>query len=304
MAPGTRRAKVGWGVLILLAAGLLYVLAVGLTATPGGKLYQAPEPEVSVGDPDRAAIFADAVTHALEAELDSWWGWIPNDLCGVPRILDNITAYQRGVIYATRPASDIVAKTAARRGPSDTLDKRLVDATSRDFTYSEGVWGGWFFYDCEGKYRSGIKSWRKWAADVGAPGGSAIYNFKSDDVHAVLRYCLAMTDYALGILNKENVGHFECDDNVYFAKGICAVVHNVLLAAVTADVSVGERGGADNVATALKRLRYINEFSPWYVVAGGNLRGDAMLPNHVAALARHVDVAGNRIKDIMTAMEK
>ena len=41
-----------------------------------------------------------------------------------------------------------------------------------------------------------------------------------------------------------------------------------------------------------------------YVVAGGNVVGDAMLPNHVAAIARHIDVASNRISDIMQSMEK
>ena len=39
-------------------------------------------------------------------------------------------------------------------------------------------------------------------------------------------------------------------------------------------------------------------------MAGGNVVGDAMLPNHVAAIARHIDVASNRISDIMQSMEK
>ena len=29
-----------------------------------------------------------------------------------------------------------------------------------------------------------------------------------------------------------------------------------------------------------------------------------MLPNHVAGIARHIDVASNRISDIMLSMEK
>lgn len=69
------------------------------------------------------------------------------------------------------------------------------------------------------------------------------------------------------------------------------------------DKEVVVRGGAENVQAALDRLDYIRNFNPWYVVAGGNTRGDAMLPNHVAGIARHIDVASNRISDIMLSME-
>lgn len=69
------------------------------------------------------------------------------------------------------------------------------------------------------------------------------------------------------------------------------------------DKEVVVRGGAENVQAALERLDYIRNFNPWYVVAGGNLSGDAMLPNHVAGIARHIDVASNRINDIMQSME-
>ena len=113
-----------------------------------------------------------------------------------------------------------------------------------------------------------------------------------------------MCDYALGILNNENMSHFDSDDNIYYVKGIAAVITNVIRGLITIDNSVIERGGQENVEECLKRLEYISEFNPLYVVAGGNVVGDAMLPNHVAAIARHFDVANNRIEDIMEAMSK
>ena len=223
----------------------------------------------------------------------------------VPQLLDNTPSYQRGVIYATRPASDIVAKTAARFGRADTIDSRLADATSRFFTYSEKVWGFWFIYDAEGKYKQGIQNWRAWSQSIGSNVKNAgVYNLKSDDVYEILKYCSNMIDYSIGILNNEQMNHFDTDNNVYYTKGIMSVVGNILRSLLAVDSSIAERGGQENVEEALRRLDYVANFNPWYVAAGGNDIGDAMLPNHVAALARHIDVTGQRINDMMRAMEK
>ena len=130
---------------------VLYVFTVGMVTSTCPNAYEAPTLDDTATDQNKAAILADATTFALENQLDSFMGWIPNDLLFVPKILDNIRCYQNGIIYATRPASDIVAKTASRYGKNDTLDPRLVDATSRYFVYSGDVWGFWFIYDAESK---------------------------------------------------------------------------------------------------------------------------------------------------------
>ncbi len=284
---------------------LLYLIAVGLISSPSGQVYAPKTLDPAATDNDKAAVLAEGVVKSIEDCLDSSFGWEVNDLFFVPQLMDNTPAYQHGVIYATRPASDILAKTAARFGKTDTIDKRLADATSRFFTYSEKVWGFWFIYDCEGKYREGIKNWRAWAQSVGTNVKNAgIYNLKSDDIYEILKYCSSMIDYSIGILNNEQMSHFDADDNVFFTKGICSVVGNMLRSLLAVDSSIAERGGQENVDEALRRLDYIAGFNPLYVVAGGNDAGDAMLPNHVAALARHIDVAGQRINDLMRAMEK
>lgn len=298
-------SKIKYAVGGVVGIYALYLVAVGMFTSPSPDLYK-PEPlSEQATEHDKAVVMANALTKALSDELDGFFGFIPNDLMFVPNIIDNITAYQSGVVYATRPASDILAKTLARYGNNDTLDPRLADATSRYFTYSEKVWGFWFVYDAEAKYKAGIKNWRSWAESIGTPAKNAgIYNVKSDDVYLIMRYCANMTDYALGILNDENMGHFKTDNNVYYVKGIAAVVTNIMRGIINVDSSVIERGGQENIDECLKRLDYIAEFNPIYVCAGGNAVGDAMLPNHVAALARHLDVANNRIEDLMEAMSK
>lgn len=283
---------------------LLWIVAVGLFSTAGSKPFK-PEPvDGTATEQQRATIIAQGLTWALDQELSSFFGFLPNDLIS-PWVIDNTTNYQRGVIYATRPASDAIAKEVARYGNRDTIDQRLADATSRYFSYSENAWGFLFVYDAEGKYRQGIKNWADWAASVGTGAKNAgVYNMKSDDVYSIVKYAIHMTDFALGMLNDNNIGHFNSDNNIYFAKGVCAVTGNLFRALLAVDGTVAERGGAENVQEALKRFDYIEEFDPLYITAGGNQVGDAMMPNHVAALARHIDIANNRLTDILSALAR
>lgn len=296
---------IGYTVGAFAALYIVYVSAVGLISSPGGDPYIPPVLDENASNKDRAVVMSEALSHSLQTQLDSFFGFLPNDLMLVPTIIDNTTSYQKGVIYATRPGSDMIAKTVARFGKTDTIDSRLADATSRFFTYSENVWGFWFIYDAENKYREGIAKWKDWAASVDSDKKNAgIYNVKSDDVYNILKYCQAMIDYSLGILNNEKMGHFDSDDNIFYVKGVVSVVSDILRGLIAVDSSVIERGGRENVDEAMKRLNYIQDFNPLYVVAGGNEVGDAMLPNHVAAMARHLDVANNRIADMMQSMEK
>lgn len=289
------------GIVLLI---VIYVAAIGLISSPSGTQYK-PEPlPANATDRQRAEVIATGVTYALDEQLHSLFGFLPNDLIA-PWILDNTPQFQRGVIFATRPASEIVAQTVARFGTRDTLDQRLADATSRFFSYSENVWGFLFIYDAEGMYKSGIKNWYSWAGAVGSTAKNAgVYNLKSDDVYNIIRYCISMTDYALGVLNNDQSGHFKADDNVYYTKGIAAVTGNVLRSLIAVDHTLLSRGGQENINEALLRLDMIAEFNPVYVMAGGNKVGDAMMPNHVAALARHFDILGNRLNDILSSMAR
>lgn len=292
-------------ILGLIIIYVLYLVIVGLVSNYTYQEQYKPVLSENATDQEKALIMANGVGIALENELSSVMGFLPNDLLFVPTLIDNRTAFQRGVVYATRPASDMIAKTIARYGQRDTIDIRLSEATSRYFTYGENVWGFWFIYDAEGKYKNGIKNWLAWANSVGTDAKNAgIYNIKSDDVYNILKYCVNMTDYALGLLNDENISHFKTDDLVYFTKGICLVTGNVLRSINAVDVSVAQRGGVENLNEALKRFDYINEFDPTLVLAGGNAVGDALIPNHIAALARHIDVANSRLNDMLKTMEK
>lgn len=291
-------------IIAVVGVLVLWVLAIGLFSSPSSNPYKPEALAPEVTDQERATVMANAVNHALQDQLGSLFGFLPNDLIA-PWVVDNTVNYQMGVIYATRPASEVISNDVARYGNRDTIDPRLADATSRFFSYSEKVWGFLFIYDAEGKYKAGIKNWEAWAKSIGTNAKNAgVFNMKSDDVYNIIKYCLVMTDYALGVLNNTDVGHFKTDNNVYYAKGVCAVTANIFRALIAVDSSVVDRGGTENVNEALRRFDMIEEFNPVYVMAGGNQVGDAMLPNHTAALARHIDVANNRIADILAAMAR
>lgn len=290
----------------LVGVYILYILCVGALTTVANQTYKAPA-EQPKDDVARASCIAEALVQPMEEELDGLFGWLPNDILLVPRIVDNKTNYQRGVIYATRSASEVLAKTVARFGERDTLPPMLVNATTKDFAYADDVWGWWFLYNSEKRYRDGIKNWRLWASKVtGNPEDkkAQVYNLTTSDIVEILNWAIKTVDYTLGVLNDDKVGHFHGDDVIYYVKGISHVVDCVIEGLLQCDTSIAERGGKENVDELLKRLSMISRFNPIYVVGGSYGVGDSFWPNHIAAMARHVDVVSNRLTDIRNAMEK
>ena len=290
------------GCLVLF---IVYVVCVGCFSQVSDQAYRAPA-EAPQTDQQRAQVMADALTQPLEDELDSFFGWLPNDIFFVPSIIDNKTNYQRGVLYATRSASDVLSRAIARYGERDTIPALLVDATSQDFAYASDVWGYWVVYDSEKRYRAGIKKWKTWASEVGDENAkkSQVYNMTTNNVVQITAWASETMEYTLGILNDVKVGHFQSDDVVYYVKGVARVVDNVIEGLSLCDASFMERGGRENIEEVLSRFKMISEFNPSYVVAGSYGVGDSFWPNHIAALARHVDIVSNRLNDILRTMEK
>lgn len=290
---------------ILIGLFMVYLAAIGVLSKVSGQSYVKPSFAVK-DDVSRAACLAEGLVQPLDEELNCLFGWLPNDLFFVPKIIDNKTNFQRGVIYATRTASPVLAESAARFGDRDTIPAMLMDASSRDFAYADNVWGMYFLYNSEKKYKAGIEAWRTWAKNVNVNDKKlhTVYNMTTADIVAVLKWAKKTMDYAMGVLNDENIGHFKADDVIYYVKGMSRVVDSVLNALLLCDSSIVDRGGRENVIECLKRLDNIRNFNPWYVFSGTRGSGDSFNPNHIAGLARHVDVVSNRLSDIRVAMEK
>ena len=121
MALSSKRTWVVRGLVGLVAVYVLYLLAVGLFTTVAGQSYKAPA-EAPADDRAKAACIAEALVQPLEEELDGAFGWLPNDILLVPRIIDNKTSFQLGVIYATR------SKTPGAGGSSTTAKSATARA--------------------------------------------------------------------------------------------------------------------------------------------------------------------------------
>ena len=160
----------------------------------------------------------------------------------------------------------------------------------KHFAYADNVWGWWYLYSTETQYKRGVEEWREWAAAVGQPGSKQICNMTTDDVVSILNWAFRTMDYCLGILNDESISHFQSDDVIYYIKGVSWVVSNVLDALVDCDKSIRTRGGTENVDECKKRFQMISQFNPILCVAGSNGVGDSFWPNHIASLARHVEL--------------
>ncbi len=292
-------------VVLCLLLLVVYVTCVGVFSPVANQSYKPPL-EAPKTDQEKAMVMANALVQPIEEELDGFFGWLPNDLFFVPSIIDNKTNYQQGVLYATRSASDLLSHVIARYGDKDTIPPMLVNATSQDFAYGSDVWGWWLVYSSEKRYRSGIKNWRLWASEVGNENSkkAQVYNVTTNDVVQIVSWANGLMEYTLGVLNDIKVGHFQSDDAIYYVKGICRVVDSVLEGLIQCDNSMIERGGKENVDEVLKRFKMISQFNPTYVVAGSYGVGDSFWPNHIAAMARHVDIVSNRLSDIVKTMEK
>ena len=299
----TPRALVMRAVLAVVGVIVLYICCVGIFSPVCGFEFKKPaiSPDTDAG---KAAYMSEALIQPLDRQLNGFFGWLPNDLFGVPYLIDNKVNFQRGIIYATRSGSDVLSHRIARYGERDTVPAILVDATMKHFAYADNVWGWWYLYSTETQYKRGVEVWREWAAAVGQPGSKQICNMTTDDVVSILNWAFRTMDYCLGILNDESISHFQSDDVIYYIKGVSWVVSNVLDALVDCDKSIRTRGGTKNVDECKKRFQMISQFNPILCVAGSNGVGDSFWPNHIASLARHVDVVGNRLSDIRNAMEK
>ncbi len=305
MSLNKNKTIVPGAIALFLLLFVVYAACVGAFSTVSNQAYKAPA-EAPKTDQAKAMVMAEALVDPLEEELDSFFGWLPNDLFFIPSIIDNKTNYQLGVLYATRSASDVLEHEIARYGDRDTIPAMLVNATSQDFAFSSDVWGWWVFYNSEKRYRSGIKNWRLWASEVGNENSkkAQVYNVTTNNMVQIISWANNLMEYTLGVLNDVKVGHFQSDDVIYYVKGICRVVDSVLEGLIQCDNSLVERGGKENVDEVLKRFQMISKFNPVYVVAGSYGVGDSFWPNHIAAMARHIDIVSNRLSDIKKTMEK
>lgn len=288
----------------LIVVLVIFVLIVGISLL-GTRAQVADQPVMpvpeKVAEGDIPSLVFQAGYYSLDRELNnSTVGWLPNDLLISPTSwLDNKKNLQRGIIFATRGVINVYTTNFARSGSGEEINKYLLKAQTSSFPYSEDVW---MFASSESRYNEGIKSINKYLEDV--KNGKAIYNVKTDDLYTLIDTLESLIEMPQSRLKTGISSHFEADDAIYFAKGVCLVVRDVLNTVNSVYPELMNRGGEQNVTVALETLDVIATFNPLYVFAGGNEVGDSMLPNQVQALASKLDITANRLRDVKQALDK
>jgi hypothetical protein len=236
----------------------------------------APAPVVPLVMPPQplGVAFLDGVVGPLQAELDRFWGWRPNDII---EFTDNVNSYQLGVLEATRRTSIALAERISRSGSSTPYIPELEDAMSlfaidpRNF----------MFPSPESKYQEGLDYIRNYR-EMLRHGNARFYNRVDNIVPLLLTYESLLGSCTENLLDRE-VGFFEADEVFFYCKGVAAMIFSVLKGVEVDFVETIEAGQAKAVFNEVQvSLEQILVMDPWIIL---NSDPSSLLANHRANMA-------------------
>lgn len=292
------------GLVLVMLSPALYVGSYYLYRAIDQMRFPTVDTQIETLSPDDAnkgSHMAGAMINQLDRELNSSFGWTPNDLYINPtRYLTRRNNRQLGVIHATRMLSNFFATNLAKYGQADNENADLKRARTELFAYSEYKW--WFF-STESRYHEGIRLVRKYQSDLAA--GNAVYNMRTDDIYNLLMFITGpeFLDQPLGRLIQSNdeVPRHELEERVYYAQGVTLVVRDFVEALIKLYPEVTRKGGAENIQIALKSMDRICTFDPLMVLRGDR---DSLFADHRSKMARYMIEAEKRLNDLAQSIRR
>ena len=280
-----RRVLISLGVIILLVA-VYYV---------GGAIWvheidDEPTFDAEVVVPENAsravAVAADLVSREVDQNR-----WVANDPFFQPGyLLDNMPAYQTGVVNAVGRFTTELRDRVARVRGSSAVDPDLESAAGR-LNYPGDVWifewsGTPVQPSSESQYRRGVEDLRRYNERLAQ--GQAIYERRADNLLATLDRISGDLGAASAALTQEvdegstNFLDFNADQMFYSIKGKLYAYY-MILRELEQDFPgvIREKNLQANWADLLTSLRLGATLYPW-VVSNGPLDSMAT-PNHLAA---------------------
>lgn len=278
-------------VLIVLGA----ILALGVLYFAGGAIWvheidDDPAFDAEVVVPQNAsrtvAVAADLVDREVNQNR-----WVANDPFFQPGyLLDNMPAYQSGIVNAVGRFTTELRDRIARVRGSSAVDADLESAAGR-LNYPGDVWifewsGTPVQPSSESQYRRGIEDLRRYNERLAQ--GQAVYERRADNLLATLDRISGDLGAASAALTVEvdegstNFLDFNADEMFYSIKGKLYAYYLILreLEQDFPDV-VREKNLQANWADLLTSLRLGATLHPW-IVSNGPLDSMAT-PNHLAA---------------------
>jgi hypothetical protein len=252
-------------------------------------------------DKERGAALSHAMTIRLQSEMNSRFGWTPNDLIISPtRYLDRRNSRQMGTIFATRILVEFFSTNLSKYGKADIENESLKKARNQCFSYSEDVW---WMASTEDRYEEGIKLVGDYAKQLRT--GKATFNMRSDDIYNLLSLITSskFLDQPLGQLvqTSDGVPFSQLEEHVYYAQGSILVVREFLHALVNMYPEITQKGGKENIQAAFRDMDKICVFDPLIVLGGSN---DSMFADHRGKMARYMINVRERINDLAQSVRR
>ena len=280
-----RRVLIGLGVLVVLAALYFVGGAIWVHEIDADPTFDA-EVVVANGASRAVAVAADLVDREVNQNR-----WVANDPFFQPGyLLDNMPAYQTGIVSAVgRFATELRDRVARVRG-SSAVDPDLESAAGR-LNYPGDVWifewsGTPLQPSSESQYRRGVEDLRRYNERLAQ--GQAVYERRADNLLATLDRISGDLGAASAALTHEvdegstNFLDFNADGMFYSIKGKLYAYYLILreLEQDFPDV-IREKNLQANWADLLTSLRLGATLYPW-IVSNGPLDSMAT-PNHLAS---------------------
>ena len=254
-------------------------------------------------DADKSHFMLNAITRQLRVELDTFPGWIPNDLNGwspllLPGLSDNRASRQLGVQYETQVLVDAWGLNTSKYGMNDSPSQDLVDAATQSFNQKPTAW---LFPSAEAKYEEGFAQIKAYQEKVSA--WKATVNVTKANL---VNFLKVMQEKGIAIpLGKVNqrtarIGFMESDNDLYYAEGAGIVIRDALAAfRLVYHKELSITNAMDNLDEGISSLDSLAHFNPWMVLAGEH---DSMQPSHPGKASTYLNDANSRLDDIYTAL--
>ncbi len=194
--PGGRQRR--W--LQLLCAGLgLYLAVVGVLMFWWGHepalLDVATDASVDASTATRGEVTTSALIQVVQTLLDKRGGYLSNDILPPGLWLDNMPAWEYGVLTQVRDLTRALRNDFSRSQTQSTEDPDLVIADPQFHIDHRS----WILPAAEGEYRAGIKALKRYRARLtNAADGDAQFYARADN----LRSWLAIVEKRLGSLSQ------------------------------------------------------------------------------------------------------
>ena len=282
----------------LLFAGLLFLL------WGAQKLYTAIDPATfpayqvklkeGMTEHEKGVELLSALTHRLDSELNSPFGWTANDLLFSRWIMDNRAYRQFGEYVATKMLFDHYSTVIAKLGSSDRENNDLYAARLNHLAISPQRWGYLFIPSAESSYKKALNLADRYKRELLA--GKVVYNCRTDDIYSAYKLILGETvlGYALGLLNNsQNLPFYTLDNRIYEAQGVVLVVRDYLKALYELYPEIGSKGNEQNWAEAMRYMDLICDYNPMYITSSFN-SGELLIS--------YLLFARNRLEDILDSL--